>query len=185
MRAPPGFQLSGSAPEAYQRYGVAAIGAAKAQELVALVALQPGERVLDVACGTGVVARQAAQAVGPTGHVVGLDINNHMLEVARTVAPPVGASIAWREGSVMALPFPDATFDVVLCHWGLEFFPDRAHGLREMARVLVPNGRLGLRVWRALDRRPFQTAVLAALDRHPFRGQDGPSRAAVLQLFSF
>lgn len=184
MSAPSGFQLSGSAPEAYQCYGVAALGTVKAQDLVALAALQPGERVLDVASGTGVVARQAAQAVGPRGHVTGLDINAGMLQVARTVVPPVGAPITWREGSVLALPFSDATFDVVLCQWGLEFFPDRAHGLQEMGLVLVPDGRLGLRVWRALDRQPFQTAVLAALDRHLFRGQDGPSRAAVLQPFS-
>jgi ubiquinone/menaquinone biosynthesis C-methylase UbiE len=140
--------------------------------------------VLDVACGTGVVARQAARAVGTTGQVTGLDINEGMLHVARTVAPPVGAPITWREGSVMALPFPDATFDAVLCQWGLEFFPDRAQGLREMARVLVPGGRLGLRVWRALDRQPFQTAVIAALDRHLFSGQDVPSRHALLQPFS-
>lgn len=179
-----GFQLRGSAPELYQRYGVAAIGTAKAQELVTLTALQPGERVLDVACGTGVVARHAAQAVGPTGDVTGLDINDGMLQVARTVTLPVGAPITWREGSVLVLPFPEATFDVVLCQWGLEFFPDRAHGLREMARVLVPNGRLGLRVWRALDRQPFQTAVLAALDRHLFGGRDVPSRATVLQPFT-
>ena len=184
MSAPSGFQLSGSAPEAYQRYGVAAIGTAKAQELVALAAIQPGTRVLDVACGTGVVARQAAHAVGTTGQVTGLDINEGMLRVARTVAPPVGAPITWREGSVMAIPFPDASFDAVLCQWGLEFFPDRAQGLLEMARVLVPGGRLGLRVWRALDRQPFQTAVIAALDRHLFSGQDVPSRHALLQPFS-
>jgi ubiquinone/menaquinone biosynthesis C-methylase UbiE len=146
MRAPSGFQLSGSAPEAYQRYGVATIGTAKAQELVALVALQPGERVLDVACGTGVVARHAVQVVGTTGQLIGLDVNDGMLRVARTVAPPMGAPITWRDGSVMALPFPQTTFDVVLCQWGLEFFPDRAQGLREMARGLVPDGRLGLRV---------------------------------------
>ena len=184
MATPSGFQLSGSAPELYQRYGVAAIGTAKAQELVTLAALQPGERVLDVACGTGVVTRQAAQAVGSTGQVVGLDLNDGMLQVARTVTPPAGAPITWREGNVLALPFPEATFDVVLCQWGLEFFPDRAHGLREMARVLVPGGRLGLRVWRALERQPFQTAVLAALDRHLFGDQDVPSRATVLQPFT-
>ena len=184
MSAPSGFQLSGSAPEAYQRYGVPALGTAKAQDLVALAALQAGERVLDVACGTGVVTRHAAQAVGPTGQVIGLDINEGMLQVARTVAPPAGAPITWRQASVMALPFPDASFDVVLCQWGLEFFPDRAHGLQEMARVLVPGGRVGLRVWRALARQPFQTAVLAALDRHLFGGQHGPSRAAMVQPFS-
>ena len=79
MSAPSGFQLSGSAPEAYQCYGVPALGTAKAQDLVALATLQAGERVLDVACGTGVVARQAAQAVGTTGQVIGLDINDGML----------------------------------------------------------------------------------------------------------
>ena len=114
MSAPAGFQLSGSAPEAYQRYGGVAIGTATAQDLVALAALQPGARVLDVACGTGVVARQAAQVVGTTGQVTGLDVNEGMLRVARTVASPVGAPITWREGSVMALPFPDATFDIGL-----------------------------------------------------------------------
>jgi ubiquinone/menaquinone biosynthesis C-methylase UbiE len=151
MSAPSGFQLSGSAPEAYQRYGVPALGTAKAHDLVALEALQAGERVLDIACGTGVVTRHAAHAVGTTGQVTGLDINEGMLQVARTVAPPAGAPITWRQASVMALPFPEASFDVVLCQWGLEFFPDRAQGVREMARVLVPGGRVGLRVWRALD----------------------------------
>jgi SAM-dependent methyltransferase len=184
MPASSGFQLRGSAPELYQRYGVAAIGTAKAQELVTLAALQPGERVLDAACGTGVVARHAAQAVGPTGHVDGLDINDGMLQVARTVTPPTGAPITWHEGSALALPFPETTFDVVLCQWDLEFFPDRAHGLQEMARVLVPEGRLGLRVWRALDRQPFQTEVLAALDRHLFGGHNASSRATVIQPFS-
>jgi SAM-dependent methyltransferase len=184
MSAPAGFQLTGSAPEVYQRYGVVAVGRAKAQDLVALAALQPGERVLDVACGTGVVTREAAHVVGPTGQVIGLDINEGMLRVARTVTPPAGAPITWREGSVLALPFPNGTFEVVLCQWGLEFFPDRAQGLREMARALVPNGRLGLRVWRALGRQPFQTAVLAALDRHLFSGQDVPGRADMTQPFS-
>jgi ubiquinone/menaquinone biosynthesis C-methylase UbiE len=89
MSAPSGFQLSGSAPEAYQRYGVAAIGTAKAQELVALTALQPGARVLDVACGTRVVARQAARAVGTTGQVTGLDIESReMLGIMPPQASP-------------------------------------------------------------------------------------------------
>ncbi|HEY5865438.1 MAG TPA: methyltransferase domain-containing protein [Candidatus Tectomicrobia bacterium] len=102
--------------------------------------------MLDVAWGTGVVACQVAHAVGTAGQVTGFDLNEGMLHVALTVAPPVGAAIMWRAGSVMAIPFPDATVDTVLCQWGLEFFPDRAQGLREMARVLVPGGRFGLRV---------------------------------------
>ena len=183
MSAPSGFQFRGSAPEVYQRYGVAAIGTAKAQELVALAALQPGD-----ACSMSPVAPAWWRAKRPKrwarrDRSSGL-ISTRACSSRTHRAPPVGAPITWREGSVLALPFPDATFDAVLCQWGLEFFPDRAHGLREMARVLVPGGRLGLRVWRALERQPFQTAVLAALDRHLFGGQDVPSRATVLQPFT-
>jgi ubiquinone/menaquinone biosynthesis C-methylase UbiE len=179
-----GFQLSGRAPEMYERYIVPTLSAAKAQELVRLAALKTGERLLDVACGTGVVTRQAAQAVGPTGQVVGLDINEGMLRMARTMSSPDGASIAYQAGSVMAIPFPEATFDVVLCQYGLEFFPDRGQGLHEMGRVLTSEGRLGLRVWRALAHQAFHLAVFAALDRHLWDGQDVPSRRSFVHPFS-
>jgi SAM-dependent methyltransferase len=178
------FQLSLEQAQSYEDHFVPAIFGQWAAPLLATAEVQPGAWVLDVACGTGVVTRQAAQAVDTTGQVIGLDINEGMLQVARTVAPPAGAPITWRQASVMALPFPEASFDVVLCQWGLEFFPDRAQGLQEMARVLVPGGRVGLRVWRALARQPFQTAVLAALDRHLFGGQHVPSHAALVQPFS-
>ena len=168
----------------YERYIVPALSAAKAQELVTLVALKTGERILDVACGTGVVTRQAAQAVGPTGEVIGLDVNDGMLRMARTISAPDGASIVYRVGSVMAIPFPEATFDVVLCQYGLEFFPDRSQGLQEMGRVLTPAGRLGLRVWRALEHQAFHMAVFAALDRHLWGGQNVLSRTGFAQPFS-
>ena len=102
MREPSGFQLSGSAPDMYERYIVATLTAALAQDLVTRVALTAGEQVLDVACGTGVVTRQAAQAVGPTGQVIGLDINAGMLRVARTLAPPAHTTLTYREGSALA-----------------------------------------------------------------------------------
>jgi SAM-dependent methyltransferase len=179
-----GFQLSGSAPELYERYIVSTLTAALAQDLVTLVALTPGEHVLDVACGTGTVTRQAVQAVGPTGQVIGLDINAGMLRVARTLSPPENATIAYHEGSALALPFPEATFHVVLCQHGLEFFPDRGHSVLEMGRVLRPWGRLGVRVWCALEHQAFHGAVLAALDRHLWGGQDVPSRTGFVQPFS-
>jgi SAM-dependent methyltransferase len=185
MREPSGFQLSGSAPDMYERYIVATLTAALAQDLVTRVALTPGEQVLDVACGTGAVTRQAAQAVGPTGQVIGLDINAGMLRVARTLAPPAHTTLTYREGSALALPFPAATFDVVLCQHGLEFFSDCGRSVQEMARVLRPEGRVGVRVWRALEYQPFHGAVLAALDRHLWGGQDGPSRTAFAQPFSY
>lgn len=179
-----GFQLRGSAPEMYARYIVSTLSAALAQDLVTLAALKPGERVLDVACGTGTVTRHAAQAVSPTGEVTGLDINDGMLRMAGTLPPSDGASISYREGSAMAIPFPEATFDVVLCQHGCEFFPDRSQSLHEMGRVLMPGGRLGLRVWGALEHQAFHMAVLAALDCHLWDGQDVPSRTGFAQPFS-
>ncbi len=129
------------AADNYERYFVPAIGRPMAADLVDAADLGPGERVLDVACGTGVVARLAAERVGPDGAVAGLDPNPGMLAVAREVAPP-GATIEWHEAPAEAMPLPDASFDVALCGMGLQFFSDRAAGLREIRRVLVPGGRL-------------------------------------------
>lgn len=179
MSKPSGWQLSGHAPDAYERYIVPAFMAAKARELVEMARVRSGERVLDVACGTGVVTRAAGQAVGATGKVVGADLNEPMLSMARVIAQRhPGLSVEWHHADAMALPFPAATFHVVLCQYGLEFFPDRSHGLREMARVLVPGGRLALRVWRALDRQPFYVAVLKALDQHLRAGAGAPIATA-------
>lgn len=129
------------AAESYQRYFVPAIGAPVARGLVGSALLQPGERVLDVACGTGVVTRLAADRVGPAGAVAGLDPNPAMLSVARESTPPE-LEVDWRRGPAESLPFDDGSFDVVLCGMGLQFFSDREGGLREIRRVLVPGGRL-------------------------------------------
>ena len=173
-----GWQVAGTAPEMQERYLVPAF-MAHSQELVALAALQGGERVLDVACGTGIVARLAAQVVGPAGKVVGADVNEGMLSVARTVPQQHdGPPIEWYHSDAATLPFPASAFNVVLCQYGLEFFADRAAGLREIARVLVPGGRLALRVWRALERQPFYVALLEALERHVRAGAGAPIRAA-------
>lgn len=140
-----GKAYEGSVAENYQRYFVPAIGAPLAQDLVAIAALRPGERVLDVACGTGVVAHLAARGVGAEGSVAGLDANPGMLAVARSVSPS-GVPIEWHEASAEAMPLPDAAFDVVLCQMGLQFVPDKPAALREMWRVLTPGGRLILNV---------------------------------------
>jgi SAM-dependent methyltransferase len=142
----PSFKnYSGTAPENYERYFVPAIGAPLAAELVDVAALQPGERVLDVACGTGIVTRLAAERVGADGAVAGVDINPGMLGVARSAARPE-LGIDWHEAGAEALPFQDATFDVALCQMGLQFFPDKLAALRQARRVLVPGGRLVLNV---------------------------------------
>ena len=130
----------------YERVAVPAMFVPEAQGLLAVAALQPAERVLDVACGTGIVARLAAPDVGPRGIIVGLDRNAAMLAVARACPPSAGPRIAWLQGEACALPFAAGAFEVVLCQNGLQFVPDRPRALREMHRVLRPGGRLVLNV---------------------------------------
>ncbi len=129
----------------YERFFVPAIGAPLAADLIRVAALRPGERVLDVACGTGVVARLASQQVGDIGTVAGLDFNPGMLAIARS-ATPSDTPIEWYEASAEIMPLPDASFDVVLCQMGLQFVTDKRDALREMWRVLAPDGRLILTV---------------------------------------
>jgi len=136
---------SKSPPENYQRYFVPAIGGPVAEDLIEAAGLRPGERVLDVACGTGVVTRLAADGVGPSGAVAGLDVNPGMLAVARA-STPTGISINWYEASAEAMPLPDGSFDVVLCQMGLQFMPNRSAALREMRRVLDRGGRIYVNV---------------------------------------
>jgi ubiquinone/menaquinone biosynthesis C-methylase UbiE len=109
--------------------------------LIGRAAIQPGEKVLDVACGTGIVARLAAEKAGPSGSVSAVDINPAMLAVARSVTPAEMA-IQWYQASAEDMPLPDGSFDVVLCQMGLQFMDDPAAALREMRRVLVPQGRI-------------------------------------------
>ncbi|HRO61949.1 MAG TPA: class I SAM-dependent methyltransferase [Burkholderiaceae bacterium] len=125
----------------------------------------PGERALDLACGTGSVARQLSPLVGSTGRVVALDINPQMLAVARSLSPPEGALIEWLEGDAIALPLPTAAFDIVLCQQGLQFFSDRAAAAREMRRVVDDAGRVVASVWQPLDRHPLYEVLFEATTR--------------------
>jgi len=150
-------------PENYERFFVPAIGEPLANDLIRLAALRSGERILDVACGTGIVARLASQQVGPNGTVAGLDVNPGMLAVARSVTP-ADMSIEWYESGAEDMPLPDEAFDVVLCQISLQFMTDNLAALREMRRVLALGGRLILNV-------PGPTgktfAILAeAMERH-------------------
>ena len=118
--------------------------------LIEAAAIGRGNRVLDIACGTGVVTRDVAGIVGRDNPPTGLDLSSGMLAVARDLAP----HIEWQQGDATDLPYPDASFDRVLCQFGLMFFPDRVAALKEMSRVLRPGGRLALAVWDSLDKNP-------------------------------
>jgi ubiquinone/menaquinone biosynthesis C-methylase UbiE len=152
--------------EAYEQYLGPAISDPWTRVLLEYAAPQPGERALDVACGTGSVARQVAPMVGAQGKVVALDVNQDMLAVARALPAPAGATIEWLEGNALSLDLSDDAFDLVLCQQGLQFFPDRPAALREMRRVLTEGGRVAISVWQALQRHPVYEALFKATARH-------------------
>lgn len=156
--------LTGGPGANYERHFVPAIGEPLAHDLLELADLRPGERVLDVACGTGVVARLAAERVGGDA-VAGVDPNPAMLGVARQVA--AGTAIEWHEARAEELPLDAVSFDVVLCGLGLQFFADRPRALREMQRVLKPGGRTALNV-------PGPTPPLFAVLEGALRRHIGP-----------
>ncbi len=126
--------------ENYERFFVPAIGKPLAIDLVRRAELRPGERVLDVACGTGIVTRLAAREIGSGGETTGLDTNRGMLQVARA-AMPTDVPAEWQEAEAEKMPLDDGSFDVVFCQMGLQFMEDKAKGLEEMHRVLTDGGR--------------------------------------------
>jgi ubiquinone/menaquinone biosynthesis C-methylase UbiE len=125
----------------------------------------PGTRLLDVACGTGIVARTAAARLGDRGTVTGVDMNPAMIEVARSTGTEAGLDIEWSVGLAAALPFPDASFDIVTIQQGLQFFPDKPAALRECLRVLVSGGLLAVAVWSALEKQGIQRPYAEAIER--------------------
>jgi len=163
MAASPQGIFSGSLPEMYERFLVQPLFRPFAEALLERASITPGDRLLDVACGTGIVARLAHQMVGSSGRVVGVDASPGMIGMARTVAP----AIDWREGDAARLPIPDGdTFDVVTCHQGLQFFPDKPAAAREMRRVLAPGGRLAIATWRPVADIPLMRDLQRVAERH-------------------
>ena len=151
-----GWQLSGDAPTAYTRYAYHIL-APWTDDLITQGSCKTGDRVLDIACGTGIVASRVNLVSKAECKIVGIDINEGMLNMARK-----NTAIEWHLGSATELPFSDGSFDVVLCQQGLQYFPDRPAAMREMARVLVPGGRVPLNVWGAFDRQVFYVALSMA-----------------------
>jgi ubiquinone/menaquinone biosynthesis C-methylase UbiE len=161
------WQMNTDGPETYERYIVPTWMLDWTGDLVTAGGVGPKTRVLDVACGTGIVARTVAGRVGPGGRVAGIDANEGMLQVAGRCARQEGlTAIEWYQSDVSCMPFSPGEFDAVLCHQGLQFFPDKIAALREMARVLAPGGRLALGVWGRPDRCPYVIAVSGVLEEY-------------------
>jgi SAM-dependent methyltransferase len=158
------WQLHHKTAELYESTLVPPVFDPWAVDLLERVAPLSGKRVLDVATGTGIVARRVAPLVGPTGTVVGLDLSPGMLAVAR--AQGRGLSIEWVEGNAQDLPFNEGSFDVALIQQGLQFFPNPAKAALELYRVLRPEGQVGISVWLGVDHNPYGKALPEALDRH-------------------
>lgn len=153
-------QVNRTAAGVYEDFFVPALFEQWADQVADAADIGPDERVLDVACGTGVLARAVAKRVGQK-RVIGLDVNKGMLEVARQKAP----EISWQHGRAEALPFEDNSFDKVVSQFGLMFFQDRPAALREMMRVLRSGGRMGVAVWDALEHSPGYAAMTDLLQQ--------------------
>ena len=166
--------------EAYEQFLVPAIFKPWADAVLRTYPPAYGARVLDVACGTGIGARLASRAIGRSGLVLGLDSDDGMLAIARAIgASPEGAPIEWCRGDALMMPFGDKHLDYLLCLEGVQFFPDRAAGLREMRRVLRPGGRLVATIWAAIEENPAYHALADGL--RTFVSPD----AALLPPFAF
>ena len=158
------YQLQGNAPQIYEEHSVSTIFQPLAKLTLHHVDVEESARVIDVACGTGIVGRLVAEKLGKSGSVVGVDLNDGMIEVAKRSAPVTDANVEWRQGDVSALPFPDASFDIAFCQQGLQFFPDKLAALKEIRRILTPGGTLILTVWSSIP--PSNAAIADALTRY-------------------
>jgi len=152
-------QIAGA--RAYEALHVPALFKQWCLRVLSAADVQPGHRVLDVACGTGILAREAALRVGEAGAVAGVDPGRGMLAVAKELGPDV----EWEEGVAEALPYPDAVFDAVVGQFGMMFFSDRGRALNEMLRVLKPGGKLAVAVWGRLQESEAYPIEIALLKR--------------------
>ncbi len=154
-------QIDQAAAEVYDEYFVPALFQEWAPQMADAAAIRAGQRVIDVACGTGVLARELMERVGAKGTVVGLDPNPGMLAVARRKAP----TLEWREAPAEAIPLGDGLFHAALSQFGLMFFDDQVKAIREMMRVTKRRGHVVVSVWDTIEASPGYAKLAALLHR--------------------
>jgi SAM-dependent methyltransferase len=147
----------GDVPKNYDRYLGPVLFHGFADDLAGRLEVKPGMRVLETACGTGIVSRRLAERLRGAGSLVATDLNEAMIAYARTQIP--ASHVEWQPADATRLPFPDESFDATVCQFGLMFFPDKAAGIREALRVLKPGGQYLFNVWDAMARNPIQRIV--------------------------
>lgn len=161
------WQMNTSGPEMYEQYVVLTWMADWSEDLIEAGQVGMKKRVLDVACGTGIVARKAAGLVGTGGRIAALDLSKGMLRVARECAAREGATaIEWYHGDVIRMPFSSGEFDTILCQQGLQFFPDKAAALREVKRVLALKGTRALSVWGRPEESPHVPVIIEVFSEY-------------------
>ncbi len=160
------WQISGNSPAAYERYLVPGFFKPWAETLTAYTSPTSGGEILDVACGTGIVARTVASTLKNGARVIGLDNNREMLNKASELSEKAGLEIDWQQGHADQLPYENDRFDYVFCQQGMQFFPEPQQVLKEMHRVLKPGGRLALNIMRSIRHNPAFKILSDELEKH-------------------
>jgi ubiquinone/menaquinone biosynthesis C-methylase UbiE len=156
--------------EAYEKRSVPTLSRPFVPKAIDVAAPRPGESVVDLACGTGIVTRLIGPRIAPGGRVAGVDSDPAMIAVARSVAlAPAGVRVEWHCASALDVPLETGTFDIALCVQGLQYFPDCVAGLSEARRIMKADGRLVAVVWSSLEACKGHHALIASLER---RGLD-------------
>jgi SAM-dependent methyltransferase len=156
-------EFSGSVPGFYDRYLGPVLFEPYAVDLASRLPAGDRLRVLEIACGTGIVTRRLRESLGDSATLVATDLNEAMVNYARASVPAPG--IEWRQADAQALVFDDGTFDVVVCQFGFMFLPDKPQGFREARRVLAPGGVLLANVWQSLEANPAAAAIHTTVAR--------------------
>lgn len=188
------FRLTKEAAQKYDEHSVPAMFGPLAKATMAKVSLSADAQVIDIACGTGALTREIAAGLPGQGRIVGVDLNETMIEVARNNAPKSSHQLDWYAADVTSIPLDGNSFDYAFIQQGLQFFPDKLAALKEVHRILRREGQLFVTCWRAVS--PFNGALAAALERHigaeaaekakaPFSFRDGAVISDLLEAAGF